>query len=146
MSSERQYGWMWVEACEVLDRAERLQRQFLRYLGPGGDAAVWEPPVDIQETSDGLILLFALPGVVPDEISLRLETTELIVSAMRPLKLNSADAVIRRLEIPHGRFYRRIPLAGVPLQLAASRYENGCLEVWLTRRAIQDNREMTHGG
>jgi|SRR5215469_4791839 len=139
MSSERQYGWMWVQACEVLDRAERLQRQFLRYLGPGVDVAVWEPPVDIQETAEGLILLFALPGVVPEEISLRLEPTELIVSAMRPLKLSSADTVIRRLEIPHGRFFRRIPLTGVPLRLAASRYENGCLEVRLTRQAAEEN-------
>jgi HSP20 family molecular chaperone IbpA len=138
MSSERQYGWMWVEACEVLDRAERLQRQFLRYVGPGADAAVWEPPVDIQETANGLILLFALPGVVPQEISLTLEPTELIVSAMRPLKLGSADAVIRRLEIPYGRFLRRIPLAGVPLELAGSRYENGCLEVRLTRAVAQE--------
>jgi HSP20 family molecular chaperone IbpA len=137
MSGERQYGWMWVEACEVLNRAERLQRQFLRYIGPGADAAVWEPPVDIQETADGLILHFALPGVVPEEISLTLETTELIVSAMRPLKLAHADAVIRRLEIPHGRFFRRIPLTGVPLKLTASRYENGCLEVRLTRQAAE---------
>ncbi len=133
MSGERQFGWMWVEACEVLDRAERLQRQFLRYVGPGVDAAVWEPPVDIQETADGLILLFALPGVAAEQISLTLEPTELIVSAMRPLKLSSPDAVIRRLEIPHGRFFRRIPLSGVPLKLATRRYENGCLEVRLTR-------------
>jgi HSP20 family protein len=133
MSGERQFGWMWVEACEVLDRAERLQRQFLRYVGPGVDAAVWEPPVDIQETADGLILLFALPGVAAEQISLTLEPTELIVSAMRPLKLSSRDAVIRRLEIPHGRFFRRIPLSGVPLKLATKRYENGCLEVRLTR-------------
>ena len=138
MSSERQFGWMWVEACEVLDRAERLQRQFLRYVGPGADAAVWEPPVDIQETADGLILLFALPGVVAEQISLTLEPTELIVSAMRPLKLSSADAVIRRLEIPHGRFFRRIPLAGVPLKLTTSRYENGCLEVRLTREVARE--------
>ena len=133
MSGERQYDWMWVEACEVLNRAERLQRQFLRYLGPGADAAVWEPPVDFQETADGLILLFALPGVVPEEITLTLERSGLIVSAMRPLKLAHSAVVIRRLEIPHGRFLRRIPLAGVPLKLAASRYENGCLEVRLTR-------------
>ncbi|MGH8318713.1 MAG: Hsp20/alpha crystallin family protein [Steroidobacteraceae bacterium] len=139
MSGERQYGWMWVEACEVLDRAERLQRQFLRYLGPGADAAVWEPPVDIQETGDGLILLFALPGVAPEEISLTLEPTELTVSAMRSLKLAHPDAAIRRLEIPHGRFFRRIPLAGVPLKLAASRYENGCLEVRLTRKVVQES-------
>ena len=131
---------MWVEACEVLDRAERLQRQFLRYLGPGADAAVWEPPVDIQETADGLILLFALPGVVAEEISLKIQPTELTLSAMRPLKLSSADAVIRRLEIPHGRFFRRIPLSGVPLKVTASRYENGCLEVRLTREVQEIQR------
>jgi HSP20 family molecular chaperone IbpA len=130
---------MWAEACAVLDRAERLQRQFLRYVGPGVDAAVWEPPVDIQETADGLILLFALPGVVPEEITLTLEPTELIVSARRPLKLAHAHAVIRRLEIPHGRFFRRIPLTGVPLKLAASRYENGCLEVRLTKESSRES-------
>jgi HSP20 family protein len=138
LNGERQYGWMWVEACEVLDRAERLQRQFLRYVGPGADAAVWEPPVDIQETAAGLTLVFALPGVAAEDISLTIEPAELTLSARRALKLSSAEAVIRRLEIPHGRFFRRIPLAGVPLKLTASRYENGCLEVRLSRQAAQD--------
>lgn len=131
MSTERQYGWMWVEACEVLNRAERLQRQFLRYMGPGVDAAVWEPPVDIQETDDGLILLFALPGVAPEAIDIRLEPDALTVSAMRPLQLVNPEAVIRRLEIPHGRFVRRIALAGAPLRIHDTRYANGCLEVRL---------------
>src|SRR5690348_3251103 len=54
MSSERQYGWMWVEACEVLDRAERLQRQFLRYQGRGADGATWEPPVRSEEHTSEL--------------------------------------------------------------------------------------------
>lgn len=133
MSGERHYGWMWVEAREVLDRAERLQRQFLRYLGPGTDAAVWEPPVDLQETSEGVIALFALPGVAEQEIDVRLEPTALVVSAVRPLKLTHPNAVIRRLEIPHGRFLRRIPLSGAPLAIAATRYEQGCLEVRLMR-------------
>ncbi len=133
MSSERHYGWMWVEAREVLDRAERLQRQFLRYLGPGTDAAVWEPPADLQEVADGVIALFALPGVAPEDIDVRLEPTALVVSAMRPLKLAHPNAVIRRLEIPHGRFFRRIPLSGAPLAIAATRYEQGCLEVRLMR-------------
>jgi HSP20 family protein len=133
MSTERQYGWMWLQACELLDRADRLQRQFLRYVGPGTDAAVWEPPVDVQETSDGVVLFFALPGVVPEEIEIRLEPAQMTVSAMRPLKLAHPDAVIRRLEIPHGRFVRRIALAGNPLKVAESRYVNGCLEVRLTR-------------
>ena len=133
MSGERQYGWMWVEALEVLDRAERLQRQFLRYLGPGADAAVWEPPVDVLESAEGVLLLFALPGVAPEDIDVRLEPDALTVSAVRPLKLGHSDAVIRRLEIPHGRFIRRVPLTGMPLTVSATRYERGCLEVHLER-------------
>jgi HSP20 family molecular chaperone IbpA len=138
MSTERHYGWMWIQACEVLDHAERLQRQFLRYTGPGVDAAVWEPPVDIHETSDGLSLLFALPGVDSEDIEIALEPNALTVSAMRPLTLTNRDSVIRRLEIPHGRFVRRIALKGARMQVAETRYVNGCLEVrliWAAQRA-----------
>ena len=137
MSSERQYGWMWIAACEVLDRAERLQRQALRYLGPGTDAALWEPPVDIQESPEGLVLLFALPGVAPEDIEVRLEPAALTVTATRALTLSHPEARIRRLEIPHGRFRRRIALGGAPLEVSASRYAHGCLEVRLTRSAAR---------
>jgi HSP20 family protein len=131
MNTERHYGWMWIQACEVLDHAERLQRQFLRYSGPGVDAAVWEPPVDVHETSDGLSLLFALPGVVPEKIEVTLEPNALTVSARRPMFMsNRGDSVIRRLEIPHGQFIRRIPLAA-RMKVAATSYVNGLLEVRL---------------
>jgi HSP20 family molecular chaperone IbpA len=131
MNTERHYGWMWIQACEVLDHAERLQRQFLRYTGPGVDAAVWEPPVDIHETSDGLSLLFALPGVVPEQIEVTLEPNAITVSARRPMFMsNRGDSVIRRLEIPHGHFVRRIPLAA-RMKVAGTSYVNGLLEVRL---------------
>jgi HSP20 family molecular chaperone IbpA len=131
MNTERHYGWMWIQACEVLDHAERLQRQFLRYTGPGVDAAVWEPPVDVHETGDGLSLLFALPGVVPEQIEVTLEPNALTVSARRPMFMsNRGDSVIRRLEIPHGRFIRRVPLAA-RMKVAETSYVNGLLEVRL---------------
>jgi HSP20 family protein len=131
MSTERQYGWMWLQAVELADEAERLQRRFLRYLGPGVDAVNWEPPVDIHETDDGLVLLFALPGVAPEDIEVRLERTALTVSAVRRLPA-PRDALLRRLEIPHGRFVRQVALNG-ELRVAQSHYVNGCLEVRLVR-------------
>ena len=69
MSTERRYGWMWLRALELADEAERLQRRFLGYIGPGTDAVHWEPPVDIHETADGIILLFAMPGVAAEDIA-----------------------------------------------------------------------------
>ena len=133
MNSERRYGWMWLRAVELADEAERLHRRFLEYIGPGTDAVRWEPPVDIHETDDGLILLFALPGVAPDDIEVRLERTALTVSALRRVNLPEAAAIIRRLEIPHGRFVREIALSGPALRIADSHYANGCLEVRLVR-------------
>jgi HSP20 family molecular chaperone IbpA len=140
MSSERQFSWMWAQACELLERAERLQRQFVRYVGPGSDAGVWEPPVDIQVTAGEPLVVFAIPGVEPEQIKVSLEPGALTVSALRPLRLASRNAVIRRLEIPHGRFVRRVPLSGNPVRLVESHYINGCLEVRLTSGSVNPIR------
>jgi HSP20 family molecular chaperone IbpA len=136
MSIDRQFGWMWTQACELLDRADRMQRQFVRYIGPGADAAVWEPPVDIQETPEGLQFVFALPGVNPEHIDITLESNALTVMAIRPARLGSSDSIVRRMEIPHGRFVRRIALAGARFRLGDTRYLNGCLEVRLVRAGL----------
>jgi HSP20 family protein len=133
MNTERRYGWMWLRALELADEAERLQRRFLGYIGPGTDAARWEPPVDVHETPDGLTLMFALPGVAPEDIEVRIDHSALTVSALRRVRLAERGAVIRRLEIPHGRSVREIALSGPALRIADSRYANGCLEVRLVR-------------
>jgi HSP20 family protein len=140
MNTQRQYGWMWIQACEVLDHAEKLQRQFLRYTGPGVDAAVWEPPVDVHETGDGLSLQFALPGVAAEQIEVTVEPNALTVSARRPLAIRNGHAVIRRLEIPHGHFVRRVVLPG-RMQVAETSFVNGLLEVrliWATANRVRE--------
>ena len=49
---------MWGEALSMLDRAQRLQRQFFTHANVS-----WEPPVDIVESDDALLVHVALPGV-----------------------------------------------------------------------------------
>jgi HSP20 family protein len=136
MSTDRPYGWMWLQALELVDEAERLQKRFLRYLGPRDELLSWEPPVDVQETPEELVLLFALPGVLPEDITVELDNSALTVSATRRVRCASRDTLIRRLEIPHGRFVRQIPVTGL-LKIAQSQYLNGCLEV----RLVQADRE-----
>ncbi|HVP32280.1 MAG TPA: Hsp20/alpha crystallin family protein [Steroidobacteraceae bacterium] len=122
--------WMWLQALAIAEEAERLQRGFVRYLGRGEQAVSWEPPVDIYECDEGVVLLLALPGVAPEDIEIRLENAALTVSATRLVSCPPDGSLIRRLEIPHGRFVRRIMLAG-PTRIAESRYRNGCLEIRL---------------
>lgn len=130
MSDERHYAWMWRQALELGERAERLQRGFVRYLGPREDIVCWEPPVDIHESEQGLRLLFALPGVAPEDIEVRLEEGTLTVSAVRPFSCPAGAGLIRRLEIPYGRFLRRIAVTE-SARIADSRYRDGCLELLL---------------
>jgi len=113
---------MWAEACELLDRAERLQRQFFR---PARSAA-WEPPVDVFETEQDLIIAVALPGVAPERLEVGFINGALVVAGERDLPAE-AGAIIRRLEIPHGRFERRIALPPRAYDIAQRELANGCL-------------------
>lgn len=132
MTSRDMPAWMWAEACEMLERAERLQRQFFQ-LGQSAARPVWEPPVDLIETESAVLVLVALPGVAPERVEAVIDSGALTVAAERPLPVTSARAVIHRLEIPHGRFERRIPLPGGRFEVDRRELTNGCLVLGLRR-------------
>jgi HSP20 family protein len=124
--------WMWSEAFEMLARAERMHQQFFR---PAGSAApgVWEPPVDVLETERAVLVLIALPGVDLGQVSAAIDSGELIVSGLRVYPPEMRTAVIHRLELPQGRFERRVRLpAGryVSIERTAS---HGCLMITLNK-------------
>lgn len=117
---------MWGEALSMLDRAERLQRQFFHHAGPS-----WEPPADILESTDEVQVQVALPGVSADSITLALDPGGLTVSATRPFPCGGDTLNIHRIEIPYGRFERQIglPLGDpyVPLELVRKDLSEGVL-------------------
>lgn len=121
---------MWAEACETMERAERLYRQFFHH---GHRAPHWEAPCDIFETEEALVILIALPGVEPEEIEVRLAAGILLVSGERPLPVELRRANIHRLEIPHGHFERRIELPPARFELSGRHLANGCLMLRLAK-------------
>ena len=121
---------MWAQACEAMDRAERLRRQFF-HRAPASPS--WEAPVDIFETDEVLTIVIALPGVDPDRVQVTFSAGVLIVTGERPLPDELRDARIHRLEIPHGRFQRRIELPPARLELSGRHLANGCLMLQLHR-------------
>ena len=104
-------NWMLSDAIETLARAERLQQQFLN-LHPraGSREPSWEPPMDIIETDHEILILVALPGVDPEEVEAALDGATLVISGRRTLPEELRSARILRLELPQGRFERRIAL------------------------------------
>ena len=88
----------------MLDRAQRLHRQFFTHA-----AVAWEPPVDIIEAGDALLVQVALPGVAADTITVALDPGGIIVSALRPFaggnawgKWLAAAGVADRVEADRG--------------------------------------------
>ena len=124
--------WMWTEACAMIERAERLQRQFFR-PGLSTASASWEPPVDIFESGEGMRIIVALPGVEPQDIKVYVDSGELVITGLRELPAVTRAAAIHRLEIPYGRFERRIPLPGA-IDIERSDLVRGCLSLSLTKQ------------
>jgi HSP20 family molecular chaperone IbpA len=113
---------MWSEALSVLDRADRLHRQFFTQAAPG-----WEPPVDVVESGGELRIHMALPGAAADSITLALDHAGIVVSASRAFPCREYGSYIHRIEIPYGRFERRISLALDELELCGKTLADGVL-------------------
>ena len=124
--------WMWSEAVQMLADAERLHRQLFQPRGRRATEACWEPPVDMLETDREVLILAALPGVDPDAVETMIEDGTLILRGRRVLPRELETAIIHRLELPQGRFQRRIALpAG---RYAVSRFAvNGCIAFRLAK-------------
>jgi HSP20 family protein len=127
MSSRNPTAWMWAQACELLDQAERMHRQFFRLAASGRTQALWEPPVDVFEDEREIIVVVALPGVAFERVEITYESGMLVVRANRRIPFAGSPRAIRRLEIPYGLFERRIQLPEGRLDAGTSEYVDGCL-------------------
>jgi HSP20 family molecular chaperone IbpA len=124
---------MWSEAFALLAQAERMHREVFRPVGTAAHTPAWEPPVDILETAGELLIVVALPGVDPDQTEATFIDGDLVIAGTRLLPRELQTAVIHRLELPQGRFERRVRLPSghyrQPRRVAA----NGCLLVRLEK-------------
>ena len=56
MSSRNPTDWMWAQACELIEQAERMHRQFFHLAASERAQASWEPPVDVFEDEHEIVL------------------------------------------------------------------------------------------
>jgi HSP20 family molecular chaperone IbpA len=125
---------MWAEACQLLEQAERLHRQFFRLSAPGTRVA-WEPPVDVFENDGEITIVVALPGVSPESVEVLYEPHGIVVRAERRIPFAERGYAIGRLEIPYGCFERRLALPAGELQAGTRSFANGCLVLTLRKHS-----------
>jgi HSP20 family protein len=129
-------NWMWSEACEMLAQAERMQRQFFWPAVSLAQLPAWEPPVDVLETDREVLVLMAIPGVAPERVEALIEDSDLVVSGMRVLPAALRTAVIHRLELPQGRFERRVRLPAGRYSSVHRAMVDGCLLITLGKKGL----------
>ena len=132
--NSRNRHWMWADAVDLLDRMQRLQQQSYAPVRAASGPPAWEPPpADMIETEHEVLVILALPGVDPDHAEAFIEDGVLIVRGQRILPPELRTARIHRLELPQGRFERRLPLPGGQYDGVRRSAVNGCLLVTLSK-------------
>ena len=117
----------------MLARAERLHREFFHPVRSGSRIPSWAPPVDVIETEHDVLVLVALPGVDPDGVEAVIDGGDLVVAGARVVPAELRTAVIHRLELPQGRFERRIPLPSGRYAAVRRTMSNGCVLITLEK-------------
>ncbi|MFL6799923.1 MAG: Hsp20/alpha crystallin family protein [Xanthobacteraceae bacterium] len=125
--------WTWNEALSMLERAEQLHRRFFEPVPSAATGACWDPPIDMFESERELCLIAALPGVEAADLNVSIEGDLLCIAGHRRLPSAVRRAAIHRLEIPHGRFERRVRLPAYRLTLGRSELTLGCLVIHLVK-------------
>lgn len=94
--------------------------------------------MDVVETAGSLRMTVALPGVSPDAIAVRREADAITISARKAFPVSASEsgrgARVRALEIPHGRFERRISLPAQTYSLVEQHVHDGCLTLIFSRK------------
>ena len=124
--------WMWTQAFDLLEQADRLHRHFFQLSREREKGPCWEPPVDLFESEQRLVIVVALPGVPVEQLQIVIDGAALSVIGERPPAV-FGSAMIRRLEIPYGRFERRIDLPRGRFEIEERVLEHGCLRLILRK-------------
>jgi HSP20 family molecular chaperone IbpA len=133
MEREFPRDWMWSEAFAMLARVDRMHREFFRPIGSASHQPAWEPPVDILETPDEVLVFVALPGVDTERVQAAVDGADLVIAGARLLPRELRTAVIHRLELPQGRFERRVRLPGGRYRNVRRSATDGCLLITLDK-------------
>jgi len=100
-----------------------------------------QPPADIYETSEGLVLLADLPGVAPSDLEIRLEDHRLTIQGKAQHRLTS-EPISREYAL--GNFFRQFELSEQVNQgKIAARLQHGVLTLRLPRAEKPEPRQIT---
>lgn len=132
---------------EMMVLQDRMNRLFQGSVAPedeGEDfeSTSWNPPVDIYESRDDIVVNVEVPGISKDLISVEVKDEVLIIHGERPFEKDVGKEQYHRIERAYGKF-RRSFILGVQVQIdrIKASYRDGVLEISLPK--VEEVRPKT---
>lgn len=124
---------------------DELFRGFFRPVRATGNQAQAQPiKMDVKETGDGYVVHAEIPGVKKEDIQVTIDGNQVTIGAETRRESEQKDGErVLRTERFYGSLYRSFTLP-VEVDEAAStaRYDNGVLELTLTRKPNNVGRKL----
>lgn len=97
--------------------------------------AVWYPPVDIREGTEGYHFDLESPGLDRDQIHVNIENNMLIIKGVRKVEVEMKDKNVFRVERSYGSFARSstLPTTADTTKVDAE-YKDGILKIKITKK------------
>jgi len=103
---------------------------------------VWNPPADVYETQDSIVMKMEIAGVCQETLEVTAENNFLVIRGCRGEETALPKENYHLMEIRYGRFER---VFGLPFQLTgediSANYSNGFLVVSVSKKAAK-SREV----
>jgi HSP20 family protein len=120
----------------------RLMDEILRTGGNGKSVTGFTPALDIRETDEEYVLLFDLPGVKPEDVSIEVHDQKLTVAGTRVPSVEPGTA--QQLERPFGSFTRNLTLPnGVDSDAITADYAHGVLTLKVPKPAAAKPKKIS---
>jgi HSP20 family protein len=126
----------------IITMCDEMHRRFhesvgqVRSDGATGATGIWEPPVDVYETDDAIVLQVELPGVSKDAVTVELQEHTIRLSGERTREPAVTGGQYHREEGRYGAFQRafRMPTIVDEAKIQAT-YTDGVLALRLPKQA-----------
>jgi HSP20 family protein len=122
--------------CDEMHRRFHETAGQVRNNGAAAVAGTWEPPVDVYETDDAIVLQVELPGVSKDAVHVELQEHTIRLSGERTREPSVTGGQYQREEGRYGAFQRafRMPTIVDEAKIQAT-YTDGVLALRLPKQA-----------
>ncbi|MEJ2201640.1 MAG: Hsp20/alpha crystallin family protein [Desulfuromonadaceae bacterium] len=136
-------GDLWRELKAMQEHMDRVLERGRNRAGEDIFEPGWQPPADIYENDDEVVVRVEVPDVDQEDMDVQIEAHNLVVQGVRHLERGGETQNYRRIEGHYGRFRRVFSL---PPEIDSNRVsahcDKGILRIVLPKKGSRKSRQI----